>query len=115
MKFRSRYGRQWVTADPMDAGYLGVYLWAQAVEAAGTTDAPGIRQAMKNQRFDAPGGPVWIDSENQHTWKMIRLEKIVEGGQFEIVWSSEKPIRPEPYPSSRSAAAWKYFLALPLS
>jgi urea transport system substrate-binding protein len=32
-------------------------------------------------------------------------------GQFEIVWSSEKPIRPEAYPSSRSMAAWKEFLA----
>jgi hypothetical protein len=41
----------------------------------------------------------------------MRLGKIVEGGQFEIVWSSEKPIRPEPYPSSRSAAAWNEFLA----
>ena len=50
------------------------------------------------------------DSENQHTWKTVRLGKIVEGGQFEIVWSSEKPIRPEPYPSSRPAAAWDEFL-----
>jgi urea transport system substrate-binding protein len=40
----------------------------------------------------------------------MRLGKIVEGGQFEVVWSSEKPIRPEPYPSSRSTAAWNGFL-----
>jgi urea transport system substrate-binding protein len=45
------------------------------------------------------------------TWKTMRLGKIVEGGQFEIVWSSEKPIRPEPYPRSRPAAAWNEFLA----
>ena len=109
-KFRHRYGRQRVTADPMEAGYLGVHLWAQAVEEAGTTNAPAIRQALRKQKFDAPGGPVRIDSENQHTWKTVRLGKIVEGGQFEIVWSSEKPIRPEPYPSSRPAAAWNEFL-----
>jgi urea transport system substrate-binding protein len=41
----------------------------------------------------------------------MRLGKIVEGGQFEIVWSSEKPIRPELYPTSRSAAAWDKFIA----
>jgi hypothetical protein len=35
----------------------------------------------------------------------MRLGRIVEGGQFEIAWSSEKPILPDPYPSSRSAAA----------
>ena len=44
-------------------------------------------------------------------WKTMPLGKIVEGGQFEIVWSSEKPIRPEPYPGSRSEAAWNEFLA----
>jgi hypothetical protein len=77
---------------------LGVYLWAQAVEAAGTTDTPAIRQALRDQRFDAPGGAVRIDPENQHTWKTMPLGKIVEGGQFEIVWSSEKPIRPELIP-----------------
>jgi hypothetical protein len=27
------------------------------------------------------------------------------------LWSSEKPIRPEPYPSSPSAADWDEFLA----
>jgi len=37
--------------------------------------------------------------------------RIIEGGQFEVVWSSEKPIRPEPYPGSRSPAAWNEFLA----
>ena len=110
-KFRLRYGRQRVTADPMEAAYLGVHLWAQAVEEAGTTDTPAIRQALRKQKFDAPSGLVRIDSENQHTWKTVRLGRIVEGGQFEmIVWSSERPIRPEPYPSSRSPAAWKAFL-----
>lgn len=109
-KFRRRYGRQRVTADPMEAAYLGVHLWAQAVEEAGTTDTPAIRQALRKQKFDAPSGLVRIDSENQHTWKTVRLGRIVEGGQFEIVWSSERPIRPEPYPSSRSPAAWKAFL-----
>jgi ABC-type branched-subunit amino acid transport system substrate-binding protein len=110
-KFRARYGPQRVTADPMEAAYFGVHLWAQAVEAAKNTDTPSIRQALRNQRFEAPGGPVRIDPENQHTWKTMRLGKIVEGGQFDVVWSSEKAIRPEPYPSSRSTAAWNEFLS----
>src|SRR5215510_14180972 len=92
-------------------GYLGVHLWAQAVEMEGSEDMPGVREALRHQKFEAPGGPVHIDPENQHTWKTMRLGRIVEGGQFDVVWSSEKPIRPEPYPSSRSAAAWNKFLA----
>jgi urea transport system substrate-binding protein len=109
-KFRSRYGRRRVIADPMEAAYLGVHLWAQAAEAAGGDDVTAIRRALPNQSFDAPGGRVRIDSENQHTWKTMRLGRIIEGGQFEVVWSSENPIRPEPYPGSRSPAAWNEFL-----
>ncbi len=110
-RFRSRYGRQRVVADTMEAGYSGVHLWAQAAHAADPHDVAAIRQALPNQSFEAPGGRVRIDAENQHTWKTMRLGRIVEGGQFEIVWSSEKPIRPEPYPSSRSPTDWKEFLS----
>lgn len=80
----------------MEAGYLGVHLWAQAVEAAGSNDVSAIRQALRNQSFEAPGGRVRIDPENRHTWKTMRLGRVIEGRQFEIVWSSENPIRPEP-------------------
>lgn len=109
-RFRSRYGSHRVIADTMEAGYLGVHLWAQAAQVAGPDDVAAIRQALPNQSFDAPGGRVRIDGENQHTWKTMRLGRIVDRGQFEIAWSSEKPIRPEPYPASRSPAAWQEFL-----
>ena len=71
---------------------------------------PAIREALRNQKFEAPGGLVRIDPESQHTWKTMRLGRVVEGGQFEVVWSSERPMRPEPYPASRSVAAWNQFL-----
>src|SRR5262249_16185900 len=97
--------------DPMEAGYSGVYLWAQAVEAAGRDDPGAIRAAIKNQSFDGPGGQVRIDPENQHAWKIFRLGKIIDCGQFEIIWSSEKRIRPDPYPGYRSRPSWDDFLS----
>jgi urea transport system substrate-binding protein len=109
-RFQARYGSQRVVTDPMEAGYFSVYLWAQAVESAGRDEPRAIRKAVKNQCFDAPGGLVRIDPETQHAWKTFRLGKIIEGGQFEIIWSSEKPIRPEPFPSCRSREAWDQFL-----
>jgi urea transport system substrate-binding protein len=36
--FKAEYGDDRVTNDPMEAAYIMVYLWKQAVEAAGTTD-----------------------------------------------------------------------------
>src|SRR5438874_6473393 len=30
---------------------------------------------------------------SQHTWKAVRVGKILPNGQFEIVWSSQSPVR----------------------
>jgi urea transport system substrate-binding protein len=51
-----------------------------------------------------------IDPDNRHTWKVVRVGRIVDGGQFDIVWSSEKPVRPEPFPASHSRADWDALL-----
>jgi len=40
----------------MEAAYIMVYLWKQAVEKAGTADdLDKVRAAAINQSFDAPG------------------------------------------------------------
>ena len=109
-RFQARYGSQRVISDPMEAGYSSVHLWVQAVEAAGRAEPRAIRDAVKNQTFEAPSGPIRVDPENQHLWKIFRLGRIVEAGQFEIIWSSHKPIRPEPYPAGRTHDQWDHFL-----
>lgn len=68
---------------------------------------PSLRRSVT---FQAPEGPVRIDPANQHTWKTVRVGKIIEGGQFEVIWSSEKPIRPETFPRSRTPGEWRAFL-----
>ena len=109
--FRNRHGIQRATSDPMEAAYSGVYLWAQAVQSAGGSDnITAVRRALLGQTFDAPGGPITIDRENQHTWKMVRIAEITISGDFSVAWSSERPIRPEPYPASRSVEQWHTFL-----
>ncbi len=108
--FQQKYGKNRVTSDPIEAGYFGVYLWAQAAEDAGTDEVNTIREYIKDQSFKAPEGIVYLDSDNQHTWKTVRVGKIKADGQFKIVWNSEKPIRPIPYPISRSKAEWEIFL-----
>jgi urea transport system substrate-binding protein len=111
--FRARYGPQRVTSDPMEAAYVGVHLWAQAVEQTGCEDISLIREGLRHQSLNAPEGAVHIDPANQHTWKTIRVGRIVEEGQFDVIYSSENPIRPEPYPDSRSIDEWRTFLGNP--
>ena len=108
--FQKKYGKNRVTNDPIEAAYFGLYLWAQAVSEAGEDDVNIIREFIIDQSFNAPEGVVYVDAENQHTWKTVRIGKIQANGQFEIVWTSDKPIRPVPYPISRSKLDWEKFL-----
>jgi urea transport system substrate-binding protein len=109
-RFQSRYGPQRVTADPMEASYIAVNLWAQAAESVDVNDTRAIRQAVCRQKFEAPEGTVHVEPENQHTWKTVRVGQVGADNQFEIVWSSERPVRPEPFPTSRRQEAWRAFL-----
>jgi urea transport system substrate-binding protein len=109
-RFKQKYGQDRVTDDPIEAAYFGVYLWAQAVKDAGTDEVGAVRKAVANQTFAAPEGLVSIDSENQHTWKMVSVGRIKSDGQFEIVWTSARPVRPVPFPIYKSRAEWERFL-----
>ncbi|MCP4783844.1 MAG: urea ABC transporter substrate-binding protein [Fuerstiella sp.] len=108
--FKTRYGNDRVTNDPMEAAYFGVHLWAQAVQEAGSPRVAKVLTSIKDQSIVAPEGMVCISGENNHTWKTVRIGQIMEDGQFDIVWSSNKPIRPVPYPVYRSRSEWDTFL-----
>jgi urea transport system substrate-binding protein len=110
-RFRERFGRGRVLSDPMEAAYFGVHLWAKAVRQAETDEPPAIRKSIGGQSFDAPEGKVRIDEQTQHTSKYIRIGRITETGRFEVVYTSESPLRPAPYPGTRSPAMWESFLS----
>ncbi len=107
---QDRYGADRVVSDPMEAAYVAVHLWAQAVEAARTADCAEVRRHIGDQSYLGPGGMVYVDRNTQHTWKVVRLGRIRTDGQFDIVWSSEHPVRPVPYPVYRRQAEWDDFL-----
>jgi urea transport system substrate-binding protein len=109
-RFKKAYGAQRVTSDVIEAAYNSVWLWAQAVYEAGTESIPDVIRAMRRQSLNAPEGIVTVDEETQHTWRPVYVGRIRSDGQFDLVWSSEKPIRPIPYPRSRSNAEWDSFL-----
>jgi urea transport system substrate-binding protein len=109
-KFKEKYGSQRVVADPMEAGYFGVYLWAQAVRESGSAEPAAIRKSIDDQSFLAPEGLVYVDRSTHHTWKTVRIGKIRADGQFDILWSSDKPIRPVPYPLYRFKSEWDHYL-----
>jgi urea transport system substrate-binding protein len=108
-RFHERYPQRCIT-DPMETAYIGVKLWAQAVNEAQTLEPKKIRRALLNQHYNGPGGVVRIDADTQYCSRTPRIGQIQADGQFKLVWSAAEPVRPEPYPSSRSAEAWRAFL-----
>ncbi|HEX3988636.1 MAG TPA: transporter substrate-binding protein, partial [Verrucomicrobiae bacterium] len=87
-------------------------LWAQAVEEAGTENTEAVQKTILDQSMAAPEGVVMIDPETRHTWRSVRVGRIRADGQFTIVWDSGRPIRPQPFPLSRTRVQWEAFLDL---
>lgn len=73
-----------------------VHLWAQAVEAAGTTETQAVRQAAYAQTFAAPSGAVAVRPSN-HVSRYARVGLARDSGQFEIVSAGAGPIQPVPW------------------
>ena len=95
--FKAEYGEDRVTNDPMEAAYIMVYLWKQAVEQAGDAyDLAAVREAAYGQTFDAPEGTVTMNA-NHHISKTVRIGEIREDGLFEIVSETDGPVDPEPW------------------
>lgn len=103
-----------VTNDPMEATYVGIKMWAQAVAQAGTTDVDAVRQAMAGQTVRSPSGfDMKMDEKNHHLHKPVYIGEIRANGQFEIVWKTEGPVRAAPWSpyvpdSAKKVADWSY-------
>ncbi len=92
-----------VTNDPMEATYIGIYMWKQAVEKAKTTDVDKVIAAMAGQTFKAPSGfTIKMDEKNHHLHKPVFIGEIKADGQFNVVWKSKGPVK---------AAPWSPFIA----
>jgi urea transport system substrate-binding protein len=110
-RLRAKFGPQRLATDPMESAYNSVPVWAKAAEAAGNVSPSAVRAAVRGLKLEAPGGTIRIDPDNLHVESMVRLARIAQDGRFEIVWSTDKPMRAEPYPATRTLAEWDKFLA----
>lgn len=95
--YKAKYGKDRVTDDPIEAGYFGVYLWAEAVKKAGSVDVDKVKAAAKGIEFNAPGGKVTIDGDNQHVFKTVRIGQVQADGLIKEVWNSGQPVKPDPF------------------
>jgi len=87
-----------VTNDPMEATYVGLYMWKQAVEKAQSTDTDKVIAAMAGQTFKAPSGyTLTMDATNHHLHKPVMIGEIKADGQFNVVNKTKTTIRAQPW------------------
>lgn len=87
-----------VTNDPMEATYVGIHMWKQAVEKAGSTDTDKVIAAMGGQAVKAPSGyMLTMDPTNHHLHKPVMIGEIKGDGQFSVVWKTKQPVRAQPW------------------
>jgi urea transport system substrate-binding protein len=86
-----------LTNDPMEATYIGIHMWKQAVEKAKSTDVDKVRVAMIGQTMAAPSGFTLTMDGNHHLHKPVMIGEIRGDGQFNVVWKTKTAIRAQPW------------------
>lgn len=109
-EFKKRYGADRVISESMESAYVGVHLWAQAVEIAQNDKAPEVKQHLLNRIWNAPSGIVYSDNSMRDMWKMVFVGKLRSDGQFTIIWNSEKQVQPLNYPIFTEKKKWDEFI-----
>ena len=95
--FKAKYGVKRVTADPIEAGYTGVYLWAAAANKAKSLVVKDVKAAIAGMTFEAPEGLVTVNAKNNHISKTFRMGKIRADGLIDDIYATPKPVDPDPY------------------
>jgi ABC-type branched-subunit amino acid transport system substrate-binding protein len=83
--FQAKFGADKRINAISEATYDAVYLYARAVEQAGSTEVEPVLQALGKVTFDAPQGTVNIDPQNQHMVTNSIIGRADEQGMFAII------------------------------
>src|SRR6478672_6256742 len=87
-----------LTNDPMEAAWIGIHMWKQAVEKAKSTDVDKVIAAMGGQTFKAPSGITsTMDAKNHHLHKAVFIGEVKADGQFNVVWKTPGPVKAQPW------------------
>ena len=109
-KFHARFEPTRAIGDPMVAAYNSIKFWAQAAREVGVESPTALVSGLLRQSMSAPDGIVTVDVDSQAFWRPFHVGQLKGKGQFEIIWSIERPIRPVLFIGTRSAEEWTTFL-----
>lgn len=95
-RFRRRYGESCVCSASAVMAYSQIYLWKEAVKAAGSFCPELVQRSLVGCAFDSPAGQLVI-STNHHVSLRAHIGSLKTDGEFVILWSSNGSIVPLPW------------------
>ncbi len=84
-----------VTCSPMNLSRMGVYLWKQAVEKAGSFEVDKVRPALIGQKFKGPVAEVTMQA-NHHLINDVFIGETLPTGQFKVI-KTFRQVAAEPF------------------
>ncbi|MBV8036667.1 transporter substrate-binding protein [Roseateles sp.] len=105
-RLRRRQGEAALASDTAVSAYLGVQIWAAAVREVGSPQTEAVTVNVLHQSVTAPQGSATVDGRSRHLWRQLRIAQVRPDGQLREVVLLPRYIRPEPWPSFRSAEYW---------
>lgn len=109
--FKKRYGADQVISAGIESAYVGMHIWAHAVEIAQKSDPLEVIKHIQNRILNAPSGILYSDNKINNMWWMVFIGKLRSDGQFSIIWNSEKQIQPVNYPIFMEKKKWDEFIS----
>jgi urea transport system substrate-binding protein len=95
--FKTMYGEDRVTSDPMEAAYTSLWLWKGMVEKAESFDVDDVIEAADGVSFASPEGTVVVNGDNHHIAKTTLIGEVQPNKLIKTIWSSDGPIEPDPF------------------
>jgi len=99
--YQKAYPCQYVSSY-MENAYNSVFLLEKALKRADGLDTPSIRKAMREAEILGPQGRIRLDGQTQHCWMFSRIAQVTNDG-FQILWESDRAIRPLPFTEEYSS------------
>lgn len=96
--FKQRFGENIVISDPMYTAFMAIKFYANVVSKYNNNEINSLKKNILKESIGGAAGVITIDKKNNHSWKQILIAKVDANATANVVWNSESPQEPKPFP-----------------
>lgn len=105
-RFKQHYGNEFLMTGAAHNALIAFDLWAAAVRDQQSFEVSDVLPVLKGQNIHSASGLHYIDLENNHSHKPMRIGQL-SNGKMNIVWQSEGLARPNISPIFKTQDFWQ--------